>query len=579
MDSNALERERGITIFSKCAAFNLERDGITYRINVVDTPGHADFGGEVERILSMVDGVILVVDANEGPMAQTKYVLQKALRAGLRAMVVMNKVDRPGALHNAPAVESELFDLFATHLKDDAQLEYPTLYASAKNGWAVASLDELKNPATYKGTMQPLFDAILKHTPVPQNSRTDPFSMIVTQLEPNTFLGKCLSGKVHSGRLRTGDALVALDRDGKTVSEGRVTKLFVRQGMNQVVVDEVAAGEMVTVAGFPTSTVNHTLCAPGVKPLPSSPIDPPTLAMTFGVNDSPFAGQEGNLLTSNMITDRLVRECDSNVSLQIVRSKSGDAVEVRGRGELQLGILMETMRREGFEIAVSAPRVLFRKDENGVELEPIEELTLDMDVEHAGIAIEKLAQRKGVMRNFEETNGRARLLFEIPVRGLIGYQREFKNDTHGTGIFNHRFLKWEKHCGPIDLQRKGVLVSNAAGDCTAYSLETLEQRGVLFVSPSDKVYVGMIVGEHSRENDLEVNPAKGKHLTNVRSVIKEDFVRLVPPRPITLETSMSYIQDDELMEVTPKSVRLRKRELDPARRKVDQRRRKQSESD
>eukprot|EP00052_Salpingoeca_macrocollata_P001707 m.27038 g.27038 ORF g.27038 m.27038 type:complete len:681 (+) comp11611_c0_seq1:145-2187(+) len=573
MDNNALEKERGITIFSKCAGIAYRKGDTTYKINLVDTPGHADFGGEVERVLSMVDGVVLLVDANEGVMAQTKYVLGKALARGLKALVVFNKVDR--GLGRLEESEIEVLELFSNLGASAAQMDYPSFYASAKMGWVLRSMDGISDPSTITGDMSALFDAVVEHVQPPVADHTAPFRMLVTQIEPNAFLGKCLTGRIAAGVVKVGDTVQALQMDGQTRVSSRVTKIFTRRGLEQVAVDQAYAGDIVTLAGISAGTVNDTIAAPDVtEPLPATPIDPPTIAITVGVNSSPLAGQEGSQLTSNLIADRLARECESNVSLQIERV-GAEQMEVKGRGELQLGILLEQMRREGFELGISPPRVLLKDTEDGKQLEPIEEVTIDVDSEHSGMVVDKLSRRKGEMVSFDDVgHNRVKIVFHIPTRGLIGYHRDFKQDTSGGGLLQQCFLEYGRYRGLIQNERKGALVSVGTGDVTAYALESIEPRGKLFVGPGAKAYNGMIVGEHSREEDLEVNPVKGKQLTNIRAVGKDEFVRLTPPLLVSLDWALSYVKDDEMIELTPSSIRLRKRELDPARRRADMRKKK-----
>ncbi|KAI9105545.1 P-loop containing nucleoside triphosphate hydrolase protein [Phlyctochytrium arcticum] len=557
MDSNDLERERGITILSKSTGISYKG----YRINIVDTPGHADFGGEVERVLSMVDGVCLVVCGTEGPMTQTKFVLSKALQRGLRPVVVMNKVDRPTA--RPQAVEEDLLDLFIGLDASDAQLEYPILYASAKDGWASDSLDGTRQ------SMLPLLDQIVKHVPPPAVNRDDKFSMLVTQIESDPYVGKCYLGKIYSGTLRVGDNIKSLDTDGKSVVEGRCTKILIRQGLKQVSVDVAGAGDIISVAGLDGAYVNHTICDLSLgEPLPWTKVDPPTISMQFYVNDSPLGGREGKHVTSQVIRDRLLKEVETNVGLQIVERE--DAYEVKGRGELQMGVLIETMRREGYEISVSPPKVLFKVQGEGKDkiiLEPIEEVTMDLDHGDAGAVIEKMTKRKGEMKGYTESGGKARLVFEIPTRGLLGYPAEFKNDTHGQGTINYLFLGYEPYKGVLEKTRKGSIISTAAGETTAYALAAIEARGKLFIGPGVKVYPGMIIGEHSRDHELEVNPVKAKQLTNIRQANKEEAIRLTPPVSMGLERMIAYVQDDEVIEITPLSVRTRKRELDSTKRR------------
>jgi GTP-binding protein len=562
MDSNELERERGITILAKVTSI-LWHDT---RINIVDTPGHADFGGEVERILNMVDGAIVLVDAAEGPMPQTKFVVSKALKVGLKPIVAINKVDRPDA--RSTAVVNEVFDLFAALDASEAQLDFPILYGSAKEGWMAESPD---GPKT---SMAPLFDLVRRHV-APPTIEEGPFRMLGTILEANPYLGRIVTGRITSGAVRPNQIVKVLDPNGIVVEEGRVSKVLAFRGLDRTGVDEAAAGDIVAIAGLPEATVAHTLCAPEViLPLPAQPIDPPTLSMTFRVNDSPLAGTEGDKVTSRMIRDRLLREAEGNVALRITESTDKDSMEVAGRGELQLGILIETMRREGFELSVSRPKVLLRHDEQGELLEPIEEVVIDLDEEHSGIVVQKLSSRKAELVEMRPSGGgRLRLVFHAPTRGLIGYQGELLTDTRGTAVMNRLFHAYAPYKGPIQGRRNGVLISTDAGEAVAYALWNLEDRGPMMIDPGVKVYRGMIVGEHTRDNDLEVNVLKGKKLTNIRTHSKDEAVRLTPPIRMTLEKALAYIQDDELVEVTPKSIRLRKKMLDPNDRKREERRR------
>ncbi|KAA0688868.1 MULTISPECIES: translational GTPase TypA [Azospirillum] len=559
MDSNDLERERGITILAKCTSV-LWND---LRINIVDTPGHADFGGEVERILSMVDGVVLLCDAAEGPLPQTKFVLGKALKLGLRPIVVINKVDRPdGRPHE---VHDEVFDLFASLDASNEQLDFPTLFASGRNGWATT---DLENGA--RETLTPLFELIRDHVPAPKVEEDLPFAMLATTLEANPYLGRILTGRIQTGSVKVNMAIKSLSRDGKLIENARISKVLAFRGLERVPVDEAHAGDIVALAGLTTTTVADTICAPEVaEPLNAQPIDPPTLAMTFSVNDSPLAGREGDKVTSRMIRDRLFREAEGNVALRISDTEGGDAFEVAGRGELQLGILIETMRREGYELAISRPRVLFKTDPlNGQRLEPIEEVVVDVDEEFSGTVVQKMAERKADLIEMRPSGGnKTRIVFHAPSRGLIGYQGEFLTDTRGTGIMNRLFHGYAPYKGTIAGRRTGVLISNADGTAVAYALWNLEDRGPMLIDPGVPVYQGMIIGEHTRGNDLEVNVIKGKQLTNIRTTSKDEAVRLTPPIQMTLERALSYIGDDELVEVTPKSIRLRKRYLDPNERK------------
>jgi GTP-binding protein len=562
LDSNDLERERGITILAKCTSVFWH----DVRINIVDTPGHADFGGEVERILSMVDGCLVLVDAAEGPMPQTKFVVTKALARGLKPIVVINKTDRPDARPHE--VLSEVFDLFAILGASDEQLDFPALYASGRIGWAAEA------PEGPRESLTPLFELILRHVAPPKADLAKPFALLATILERDPYLGRVLTGRIESGVARVNMPLKAIGHDGRVIEEGRLTKLLAFRGLERQPIEEAEAGDIVAIAGLTETTVADTLCAPEVEaPLSADPIDPPTLAMTFSVNDSPLAGREGSKVTSRLIAERLHRESEGNVAIRVRESEEKDAVEVAGRGELQLGVLIETMRREGFELAISRPRVLFKSDpETGQRLEPIEEVVIDVDEEFSGIVVDKISRRKGELREMRPSGGgKQRLSFLAPTRGLIGYQGEFLTDTRGTGIMSRLFHGYAPYKGPVEGRRTGVLISTADGAAVAYALWNLEDRGPMFVTPGTQVYEGMIVGQHTRDNDLEVNPIKGKQLTNIRTTAKDEAVRLTPPIQMTLEQAIAYIADDELVEVTPKSVRLRKRLLDPNARKRAQR--------
>jgi len=553
LDSNELERERGITILAKCTSV-VCRD--------VDTPGHADFGGEVERILSMVDGVLVLVDAAEGPMPQTKFVVGKALSQGLRPIVVINKVDRPDA--RPQEVHNEIFDLFAALDASEAQLDFPTVFASGRNGWATAEIDApRKDLAT-------LFELILSHVAPPHADPEAPFSMLATTLDYDPYLGRVLTGLIHSGVARVNMPVKSLSRDGRVIEQARLTKLQAYRGLERRPIEEAWAGDIIAVAGLAQTTVADTICAPEVvTPLAADPIDPPTLAITFSVNDSPLAGREGTKVTSRMIGERLFREAEGNVAIHVRESAERDAFEVAGRGELQLGVLIETMRREGFELSISRPRVLFETEPStGRRLEPIEEVVVDVDEEFAGVVVDKLSRHKAEMREMRPSGGgKVRLSFLGPTRGLIGYQGEFLADTRGTGVMSRLFHRYAPFKGTIEGRRNGVLVSNANGLAVAYALWNLEERGPMFVEAGTKVYQGMVIGAHSRGNDLDVNPLKGKQLTNIRTTAKDEAVRLTPPQLMTLEQAIAYIADDELVEVTPQSIRLRKRLLDPNDRK------------
>ena len=561
MDSNDLERERGITILAKCTSVQIGEQ----RINIVDTPGHADFGGEVERILSMVDGALLLVDASEGPMPQTKFVLAKALRRGLRPIVVINKVDKPD--QRALEVQTEVFDLFALLGADDAQLDFPTLFASAKQGWADESLDGPRN------SMQPLYKRIIAHVEAPEAQDDGPFRMLATTLESDPYIGRVLTGRIYSGVARVNMPVKALRPDGTVIENSRLTKLLAFRGIERVPVSEAIAGDIVAIAGLGDPTVADTICDPLVEePLHAQPVDPPTLAMTFGINTSPLAGRDGDKVQSRVIRNRLMKEGEGNVAIRITETADRDAFEVAGRGELQLGVLIETMRREGFELSISRPRVLFKTDEKGQRLEPIEEVVIDVDEGHSGVVVDKLSQRKAELTEMRPSGGgKLRLVFLAPSRGLIGYHGEFLTDTRGTGVMNRLFHAYAPYKGPIPGRRQGVLIANGQGAAVAYALGSLEARGSLFINPGAEVYEGMIIGEHSRDNDLEVNPLKAKQLTNIRTTSKDEAVRLTPPRQMSLEQALAYIEDDELVEVTPKTIRLRKRLLDPNARKRESR--------
>jgi len=556
MDSNDLEKERGITILAKCTS--VEWNGT--RINIVDTPGHADFGGEVERILSMVDGVILLVDSSEGAMPQTKFVTGKALALGLRPIVVVNKIDRSDA--RAQEVLDEVFDLFVSLDANDEQLDFPVLFASGRNGYASDDAN------ARSGTLEPLFQKIVDHVPAPKVDVDAPFSFLVTLLDRDNFVGRILTGRVNSGTVKMNMPIHAIDADGKVIETGRATKLMAFRGLERVPVEEAQAGDIISLAGLTVATVANTIADPAVtQPLSAQPIDPPTLSMRFAVNDSPMAGREGSKVTSRMIRDRLFREAESNVAIRVTESADKDSFEVAGRGELQLGVLIETMRREGFELGISRPRVLFRDGEKGRE-EPYETAVIDVDDEYSGVVVEKMSLRKAELTDMRPSGGgKTRITFSAPSRGLIGYHGEFLSDTRGTGIMNRLFEKYGPYKGPIEGRQNGVLISNGSGEAVAYALNALEERGVLMVSPGEPIYEGMIIGENAKPDDLEVNPMKSKQLTNFRASGKDDAIRLTPPRRLTLEQAIAYIDEDELVEVTPKSIRLRKRHLDPHERK------------
>lgn len=558
MDSNDLEKERGITILAKATSV-VWKDT---RINIVDTPGHADFGGEVERILSMVDGAIVLVDAAEGPMPQTKFVVSKALKIGLRPIVAINKVDRPDG--RPEEVINEVFDLFAALDATDEQLDFPVLYGSGRDGWMALNPEGPKDQG-----LAPLFDMVLSHVPEPSVGE-GPFRMIGTLLEANNFLGRIITGRIHSGSIRPNQSVKVLDAQGNLVEQGRISKILAFRGIERQPIELGEAGDIVAIAGLSKGTVADTFCDPAVDtPLQAQPIDPPTVTMSFIVNDSPLAGTEGDKVTSRVIRDRLMREAEGNVALKIEESADKDSFYVSGRGELQLAVLIETMRREGFEIALSRPRVVMQRDEaTGQTLEPIEEVLIDVDEEHSGIVVQKMSERKADMVEMRPSGGgRLRLVFHAPTRGLIGYQSELMTDTRGTAIMNRLFHAYEPYKGEIAGRNNGVLIANEPGEAVAYALWNLEDRGPMVIDPGVKVYQGMIVGIHTRDNDLEVNVLKGKKLTNIRASGKDEAVRLTPPIRMTLERALAWIQDDELVEVTPKTIRLRKALLDPNDRK------------
>jgi GTP-binding protein len=557
LDSNELERERGITILAKCTSLVWRGT----RINIVDTPGHADFGGEVERILNMVDGAIVLVDASEGPLPQTKFVVSKALKRGLRPIVAINKIDRPDERHLD--VLNEVFDLFASLDASDEQLDFPVLYGSGRDGWMAM------DPVGPKTDLTPLFDLVLSHVP-PPTVEEGPFRMLATTLEADPYLGRILTGRITSGSVRPNQTIHALHHDGKLIETARVSKVLAFRGLERRAIEVGEAGDIVAIAGVTEATVADTLCDPAVVvPLPAQPVDPPTLSMTFRINDGPLAGQEGDKVQSRVIRERLLREAERNIAIRVTEFEDKDAFEVAGRGELQLGILIETMRREGFELTVSRPRVVYRTDaETGQRLEPIEEVIVDVDDDYTGVVVQKLSERRGELIEMRPSGGgRQRLVFLVPTRGLLGYQSELLSDTRGTAVMNRLFHGYAPYKGEIQGRRTGVLISNGDGEAVAYALFNLEERGPLMIGPQTRVYQGMIVGEHSRENDLEVNVLKGKKLTNVRAAGKDENVILTPPMRMTLERAMSYIADDELIEVTPKSIRLRKLWLDPNIRK------------
>jgi GTP-binding protein len=564
MDSNDQERERGITILAKCTSVLWHGETGDTRINIIDTPGHADFGGEVERILGMVDGCLLLVDAEEGVMPQTKFVLGKALKLGLRPILVLNKVDRTHA--DPDRVLNDAFDLFAAIGATDEQLDFPHIYASGKNGWASMTLDGARD------SLAPLYELIVKHVPEPASVKRvdEPAKILSVLIESDPFLGRLLTGRVEAGKFTPGQSIHALSRDGTEIERGRVTKILAFRGLKRQPIDVAEAGDIVAIAGLSKATVADTLCAMEVTDaLPAQPIDPPTLSMLVSVNDSPLAGREGDKVQSRVIRERLLREAESNVAIRVTESSEKDAYDVAGRGELQLGVLIENMRREGFEVSISRPRVLYKTDdETGQRLEPIEEVVIDVDDEFSGVVIEKLSARRAELKDMRPSGaGKTRITLEAPSRSLIGYQGEFLTDTRGSGVMNRVYSHYEPYKGSIQGRRNGVLVSNSEGETAAYALWNLEDRGVMFVGAGEKIYEGMIIGENAKSDDLDVNPMKAKQLTNVRASGKDEAIRLTPPRRPTLEQAIAYIEDDELVEVTPKSIRLRKQILNPSFRK------------
>ncbi len=573
MDSNDIERERGITILAKCTSVLWEGPGgegrqngepEPIRLNIVDTPGHADFGGEVERILSMVDGCLLLIDAAEGPMPQTKFVLSKALALGMKPIVVLNKVDRPSADPDAALDAS--FDLFAALGANDEQLDFPVLYAAGRDGWADHAIDGPRENLT------PLFETVVKHIPAPEvaaDAATAPFRMLATTLEADPYLGRILTGRVVSGVAKPGVTMKAISRDGKSIEQARVTKVLAFRGLKRQPVEEAQPGDIIAIAGFSKASVSDTICdLVATEPLPAQPIDPPTLSVTLAPNDSPLAGREGDKVQSRVIRERLMRQAEGDVAISVTETEAKDAFEVAGRGELQLGVLIENMRREGFELAVSRPRVVMRTGDNGEALEPIEEVVIDVDDEYSGVIIEKLSQKKADLVEMKPAGaGKTRLVMHAPSRALIGYHGEFLTDTRGTGVMNRSYLEHAPHRGAIEGRRNGVLISNGDGTAVPFAIWNLEERGVMFITPGEQIYEGMIVGENAKPNDLDVNPLKAKQLTNMRASGKDEAVKLTPPRRLTLEQAISYIDDDELVEVTPKSIRLRKIALKPHLRK------------
>ncbi|MCX7380092.1 MAG: translational GTPase TypA [Alphaproteobacteria bacterium] len=563
LDRNDLERERGITILAKCTSVVWKNT----RINIVDTPGHADFGGEVERILGMVDGAIVLVDAAEGVLPQTKFVVGKALARGIKPIVVVNKIDRQDS--RADEVHEEVFDLFAALDASDEQLDFPMLYASGRQGWAVENLDDERKD------LAPMFDLVLRHVKAPEFDKNAPFAMVASILDYDNFLGRVLTGRIEQGTARLNMPLKVLRRDGTVVETGRLTKLMGFRGLERVTIEEAHAGDIIAIAGLTDATIPDTIGTMELTaPRHAIPVDPPTLAMTFRVNDGPLGGREGKKVTSRQIRERLLRESEGNVAIKVTESNETDAFEVAGRGELQLGVLIETMRREGFELTIGRPRVLTRENpETGAREEPIEEVLVDVDEPYTGIVVEKMSKRKAEMRDMRPSGGgKVRITFIMPSRGLIGYHGEFLTDTRGSGIMNRLFHGYGAWRGPIEGRRNGSLISTEPGEAIHYALFYIQERGTLFVDPGDKVYEGLILGEHSRQSDLDVNPIKEKKLTNVRASGKDDAMLLIPPRRMSLEQAIAYIEDDELVEVTPSAIRLRKRYLDPHERKRFERR-------
>ncbi len=562
MDNNELEKERGITILAKCTAINYKN----YKLNIIDTPGHADFGGEVERVLSMVDSVLLLVDASEGPMPQTKFVLTKALQLGLNPIVVLNKIDKPSA--RPDEVLDEVFDLFVSLGANDKQLDFKVMYASGKEGWATDDV------AKKSENLFPLLDVIVDRVPSPNVDLDAPFKMLVTMIYSDQFLGRVLVGKVYSGKLIKNAVITSVDLDGKILEKAKITKLMTFEGLSKIAVDEVYAGDVVAIAGLEKTKVSDTIAAgdSDLKPVTSTPVDPPTMSITVSVNTSPFAGKSGDKVTSRMIRDRLLKEAEGNVAITFNESDDKDAFEIGGRGELQLGVLFETMRREGYEMCVSRPRVLFQHNEKGEKLEPIEEIQIDVDEEHSGVVIEKISSRGGEIKTLDSTGlAKKRIIFHIATKNIIGYQSDLMSDTRGTAVMNRVFLKYDTFKANTAKRPNGVLISMVDGVASAYALANIEPRGELFINPQDEIYIGMIIGKHNLSNDLEVNPAKGKQLTNMRTTMKDEAIKLRPPKVMTLEASISYLEDDEMLEIAPSALRLRKKYLDPNERKRNSR--------
>jgi GTP-binding protein len=556
MDSGDLEKERGITILAKPTSIKWKNT----RINIIDTPGHADFGGEVERVLSMTDGVILLTDAAEGPMPQTKFVLSKALAQGLKPIVIVNKIDRPDG--RPDSVIDEVFDLFVSLDASDEQLDFPILYAAGRDGWCVKDLKDSRD------NLHALLDLILDHVEPPKVETNKPFAMLSTLLDSDPYLGRCLVGRVEQGTAKVNDTVKAINLSGNQVESGRLTKLFKFEGTQRVPVNEVQTGDIICIAGLAQASVADTICDPDVnQPISSTPIDPPTMSITITVNDSPLAGLEGKKVTSTVIRERLLAEAETNVAISFSENDKKDAFEIGGRGELQLGVLVETMRREGYELTVSRPHVVYKIDENDKKLEPIEEVIIDVDDEYSSTVIDSMNKRKAEMIDMRNTSGKTRLIFLAPSRALIGYQSRFLTETRGTGVINRLFHSYGPFKGDISTRRNGALIATQTGIAVAYAIFNLQDRGTMFIDPQTKVYQGMIVGEHNRPNDLEINLLKGKQLTNVRASGTDEAVKLVTPRKMSLEQMMAYINEDEVLEVTPQNLRLRKQFLDPHERK------------
>ena len=556
MDSGDLEKERGITILAKQTSIKWKNT----RINIIDTPGHADFGGEVERVLSMTDGVILLTDAAEGPMPQTKFVLSKALAQGLKPIVIVNKIDRPDG--RPDSVIDEVFDLFVSLDASDEQLDFPILYAAGRDGWCVKDLEDPKE------NLHALLDLILDHVEPPKVEANKPFAMLSTLLDSDPYLGRCLVGRVEQGTAKVNDTVKAINLSGKQVESGRLTKLFKFEGTQRVPVNEAQTGDIICIAGLAQASVADTICNPDVnQPISSTPIDPPTMSITITVNDSPLSGLEGKKVTSTVIRERLLAEAETNVAISFSENDKKDAFEIGGRGELQLGVLVETMRREGYELTVSRPHVVYKNDDNDKRLEPIEEVIIDVDDEFASTVIDSMNKRKAEMIDMKNTSGKTRLIFLAPSRALIGYQSRFLTETRGTGVVNRLFHSYGPFKGDISTRRNGALIATQTGIAVAYAIFNLQDRGAMFIDPQTKVYQGMIVGEHNRPNDLEINILKGKQLTNVRASGTDEAVKLITPRKMSLEQMMAYINEDEVLEVTPKNLRLRKQYLDPHQRK------------